>query len=262
MATCYYTQKVNSGNQDIDNLIKATHNNMFRFRLEWVPFCDFMDIKRIGIGGFSEVYTATWTKGIAKGWSRRRKEFCRIQNATVVLKVLKDSSTINSAFLKELQIIIKCHPNSDNHNNRLIQCYGVSKDPITNNYVFIMSYMSHGSLSEYLSNNFKNITWQMKLQFLRDIEINDLNTSIDLPDSKKHCIEFLLDNKSETKRRKLFNNGMYCIESDANITGLCTSSYQTIEREIPNSRLHVLSVSKALYQISTLGHLYKRQEKL
>ncbi|RIB10564.1 kinase-like domain-containing protein [Gigaspora rosea] len=32
-----------------------------------------------------------------------------------------------------------------------------------------MSYMSYGSLNEYLSKNFKDITWIMRLRFLRDI---------------------------------------------------------------------------------------------
>ncbi|CAG8480594.1 14169_t:CDS:2, partial [Cetraspora pellucida] len=168
--TCYYNaqfQNVSSGNQDIDNLIKATHSNQPRFRLSWIPFNEFIDIKRIGTGGFSEIYTATWTKGIVRGWSKSKEEFNRIENVTVVLKVLKNSSTIDSAFLKELQSIVKSQTNHINYH--LIQCYGATKCPNTNNYVFVMSYMSHGSLNEYLSNNFVNITWPMKREFLRNI---------------------------------------------------------------------------------------------
>ncbi|CAG8848650.1 9969_t:CDS:1, partial [Racocetra persica] len=48
---------------DNDSLIKATYKNQHSFRLEWIPFNDFTDITRIGTGGFSEIYTATWTKG-------------------------------------------------------------------------------------------------------------------------------------------------------------------------------------------------------
>ncbi|KAF0464760.1 hypothetical protein F8M41_026428 [Gigaspora margarita] len=52
-ASCYHTRfqdvNVNSGNQEIDNLI----NNQFKFKLEWIPFHDFIDIKRIRTGGFS-----------------------------------------------------------------------------------------------------------------------------------------------------------------------------------------------------------------
>ncbi|RIB11622.1 kinase-like domain-containing protein [Gigaspora rosea] len=89
------------------------------------------------------------------------------KNATVVLKVLKDSANINTAFLKELQNIVESQPNSSGR--QLIQSYGVSQDPNTNNYIFVMSYMSHGSLNEYLSSDFKNITWRMKQNFLRHI---------------------------------------------------------------------------------------------
>ncbi|CAG8743148.1 3815_t:CDS:2, partial [Dentiscutata erythropus] len=152
------------GNQDIDNLIKATHNKQFKYRLEWIPFEDFVDLKQIGTGGFSEVYTATWTKGTLKC---ANKGFNRNKNAIVVLKVLKDSSNINSAFLKELQNIVESQPNSAKR--QLVQCYGVSQYPNTNNHIFVMSYMSHGSLNEYLSNNFKNFTWKMKKIILRGI---------------------------------------------------------------------------------------------
>ncbi|CAG8804788.1 23927_t:CDS:2, partial [Dentiscutata erythropus] len=155
------------GNQDIDNLIKATHNKQLKYRLEWIPFKDFVDITQIGTGGFSEVYTATWTKGTLKGVKGFKINFERDENVTVVLKVLKDSSNINSAFLKELQNIVESQPNSDKR--QLVHCYGVSQDPNTNNYIFAMTYMSHGSLNEYLSNNFKIITWKMKLDLLRDI---------------------------------------------------------------------------------------------
>ncbi|RIB27885.1 hypothetical protein C2G38_1662543 [Gigaspora rosea] len=96
---CYHARQIlniNSGNQDIDNLIKATHNKQIKYRLEWIPFTDFVDIKQIGSGGFSEVFTATWTKGTLNSFKTRNK------NMTVVLKVLKDSSNINSAFLNEV----------------------------------------------------------------------------------------------------------------------------------------------------------------
>src|SRR5690242_15364768 len=71
---------VRSGNQDIDNLIKATYKNQLKFRLEWIPFNDFTDITQIGTGGFSEIYTATWTKGEITGWSSTKNEYNRRRN--------------------------------------------------------------------------------------------------------------------------------------------------------------------------------------
>ncbi|CAG8766599.1 14192_t:CDS:2, partial [Racocetra persica] len=154
-------------NQDIDNLIKATYKNQHKFILEWISFNDFTDITKIGTGGFSEIYTAIWTKGEITGWNTTKNEVNRSENLTIVLKVLKDSQNINSAFLKELQNIVKSQPNTYGRN--LIKCYGVSQDPKTNDYIFVMPYMSNGSLNDYLSNNFKDITWKMKRDFLRNI---------------------------------------------------------------------------------------------
>ncbi|RIB22099.1 hypothetical protein C2G38_2033849 [Gigaspora rosea] len=133
---CYNASRflnINSGNQDIDNLIKATYNKQLIYRLEWIPFKDFVDIKHIGSGGFSEVFTAIWTKGTLYG---SKIKFRRTENATDVLKVLKDSSNINSAFLKDLQNIVESQPNSSQR--QLVQCFGVSQDPNTNNYIFVM----------------------------------------------------------------------------------------------------------------------------
>ncbi|CAG8784625.1 12404_t:CDS:2, partial [Cetraspora pellucida] len=130
------------GNQDIDKLIKATYNNQPQFRLEWIPFNDFVDIKRIGTGGFSEIYVAKWTKGRISDWNERTSRFKRSENKIVVLKILKESQNIDSEFLKELQNIVKCQPNSTMRH--IIQYYGVSQNPKTNDYIFVMPYMSNG----------------------------------------------------------------------------------------------------------------------
>ncbi|CAG8515679.1 637_t:CDS:2 [Dentiscutata heterogama] len=226
---CYYTRRFlnfNSGNQDIDNLIKATHNKQLNYRLEWIPFKDFVDIKQIGTGGFSEVYTATWTKGTL---DCTQINFNRFKNATVVLKVLKDSSNINSAFLKELQNIVESQPNSSIR--RLVQCYGVSQEPDTNNYIFVMTYMSHGCLTEYLSNHFTNITWKMKQSLLRDIvkgikwihenkiihrDIHSGNILIDktVKYGSESSESFIADLgfKAENKRQELFNSGRFIVK--------------------------------------------------
>ncbi|CAG8696256.1 10736_t:CDS:1, partial [Acaulospora morrowiae] len=52
--SCYSAgfQPVNSGNPDIDNLIKSTHGNSPNYRLEWIPFEEFTDIQRVTEGGF------------------------------------------------------------------------------------------------------------------------------------------------------------------------------------------------------------------
>src|ERR1043165_9937353 len=53
-----------SENPDIDKFIKDTMYSRTSCKwLEWVPFDRFTDIKQIGEGGFSKVYSATWVDG-------------------------------------------------------------------------------------------------------------------------------------------------------------------------------------------------------
>ncbi|CAG8775272.1 15711_t:CDS:2, partial [Cetraspora pellucida] len=135
------------------------YNNQPKFRLEWIPFEEFTNITKLEMV---------------------EKRHNRNKNQTVALKVLKDSKNINSAFLKELQNIVKSQLNSNLRH--IIQCYGVSQFPKINDYIFVMSYMSNGNLNDYLSNNNKlnYVTWTMKYDFLRDIVTNgpDSNTLI------------------------------------------------------------------------------------
>ncbi|CAG8696680.1 18821_t:CDS:1, partial [Acaulospora morrowiae] len=89
------------GNSDIDNLIKATQRNNIQFRLEWISFEDFVDVQIVAEGGFSIISTAKWTKGRVKSYSGEKLN--RTGPITIVLKVLKNSQNINSAFIKEVK---------------------------------------------------------------------------------------------------------------------------------------------------------------
>jgi serine/threonine protein kinase len=44
------------------------------------------------------------------------------------------------------------------HKNRgIIRTYGLTQDPITKEYIFVMEYMENGSLRDYLTKEFKNL---------------------------------------------------------------------------------------------------------
>src|ERR1700719_4253930 len=57
----------------------------------------------------------------------------------------------------------------NNWNAVIIQCYGITKDPETNNFMMVMDYARNGSLRQHLNNNFNKLTWDYKLNNLRDI---------------------------------------------------------------------------------------------
>ncbi|RIB17641.1 hypothetical protein C2G38_2142511 [Gigaspora rosea] len=68
---------------------------------------------------------------------------------------------------QNLQNIVESQPKSSVR--RIILCYGISQFPKTKDYIFVMAYMSNGSLKDYLHKNFEVITWKMKLDILKDI---------------------------------------------------------------------------------------------
>src|SRR5947209_13962304 len=54
-----------SGNEIIDDFIHKCQilSSLPNSILEWIPFDQFTKVKKLTEGGFSSIYTATWTKG-------------------------------------------------------------------------------------------------------------------------------------------------------------------------------------------------------
>ena len=51
-----------------------------------------------------------------------------------------------------------------------MKCYGITKDPETNDYMIVMDYASGGDLHNRLQRNFNKITWnKIKLRILFNI---------------------------------------------------------------------------------------------
>ena len=44
----------------------------------------------------------------------------------------------------------------------VVRCYGITKDPETNNFMMVMRYIKNGSLRQYLNNNFNSLNWKEK----------------------------------------------------------------------------------------------------
>src|SRR4051812_29418582 len=56
-----------------------------------------------------------------------------------------------------------------NNSEYVVQCYGITKDSETNNFMMVMYYIVNGNLSQYLSKNFVSINWKKKLEILKRI---------------------------------------------------------------------------------------------
>ena len=51
----------------------------------------------------------------------------------------------------------------------VIRCYGITKDPETNNFIMVMDYAERGSLRQSLNKNFNSMVWKDKLRILHTI---------------------------------------------------------------------------------------------
>ena len=95
----------NSGNEEIDNLIQVMQLKIDSYNdivFEWIPYNQFINIKKIGENGFAEVYSATWKDG-SLNYDNNRKEYTRNQqNKKVALKCLHNSQNITDKFLNEV----------------------------------------------------------------------------------------------------------------------------------------------------------------
>ena len=48
----------------------------------------------------------------------------------------------------------------------IVQCYGITKDPETKNFMMVMEYAQNGSLRQHLNNSFNLLNWNKKLDNL------------------------------------------------------------------------------------------------
>ena len=93
-----------SGNEIIDDFIHKCQilSSLPRHILEWIPFDQFYDVKKLTEGGFSSIYTATWTRGFLCDYDEDKKEFSYFENQDVVLKSLNNSINPGKAFFNEV----------------------------------------------------------------------------------------------------------------------------------------------------------------
>src|SRR5436189_4931732 len=64
---------------------------------------------------------------------------------------------INCFFQIESYLIVKTFFAS------IVRCYGITKDPKTNNFMMVMEYAKNGSLRQHLNDNFNSLNWNKKL---------------------------------------------------------------------------------------------------
>ncbi|POG58898.1 kinase-like domain-containing protein [Rhizophagus irregularis DAOM 181602=DAOM 197198] len=156
-----------SGNKDIDKVIQESQLNAVHFKkfLEWIPFEKFQNITYVAKGGFGKIYSAEWPEGISEYWDIENQKWHKITDLKVALKSLDNSSDICSDFLNE----IKSHLEIFLYDT--IQCFGVTQDPNTKDYMMVLYYCSNGNLrnflNKYRSKNY--LSYELKIDKLLQI---------------------------------------------------------------------------------------------
>ncbi|CAG8685004.1 13636_t:CDS:10, partial [Acaulospora morrowiae] len=203
-----------SDNRDINNFLIRTSNNQAKGILEWIPYEDFSYIECIGCGAFSRVYKAMWHRGHIKHWNLKTGEVVRSEPVEVALKVLADSDCLRSTFLDKLRSFHLFKSNELKYRH-IVKCYGVSQDPETKNYIFVMQYANYGNLRNLLATEFHGrLNWNLKkkvvlslLESIKEIHQQnlihrDLHKSLD-PE------ELLV---AEKKREEMVKSGIPFVE--------------------------------------------------
>jgi excinuclease UvrABC ATPase subunit len=70
--------------------------------LEWIPYNKLSNISYYDKGGFSEIHKAIWLDGPIYNWNFNKKQWNRQTSYEVILKILNNSSNLDSRFLDEV----------------------------------------------------------------------------------------------------------------------------------------------------------------
>uniref|UniRef100_U9TA91 Protein kinase domain-containing protein n=1 Tax=Rhizophagus irregularis (strain DAOM 181602 / DAOM 197198 / MUCL 43194) TaxID=747089 RepID=U9TA91_RHIID len=144
-----------SGNNVIDDFIIYTqsNNNELGGELEFVYYNKLKNIEFIAEGGFSKIYKATWINGPIYDWFKFKNNHLdngRKNNYTVVLKKLNDSKNITSKELNELKVFYQIYSDSNVSKLNISQYLGITRDPITRDYMIIMPYYKSGDMTHFI----------------------------------------------------------------------------------------------------------------
>ncbi|CAB4421941.1 unnamed protein product [Rhizophagus irregularis] len=153
-----------SENNEVDQFIQNAQLKASKKKeiLEWIEYDRFENVEYLTKGGFGTIYKAIWKNGYIEKWDSKNNQWKRRNvNSSVVLKCLHNSQNITAEFLREIEF----HTKTDS--TYVIRCYGITKDPESNNFMMVMDYAKNGSLRQRLNNCFNSMNWIEKLDILR-----------------------------------------------------------------------------------------------
>ncbi|GBC42903.2 kinase-like domain-containing protein [Rhizophagus irregularis DAOM 181602=DAOM 197198] len=144
----------------------------YKWSFEWIPYNQFVGIKEMSKGGFSTVYSAIWKNG-PLCYDGTKGKWSRDSDKIVVLKCLFNSQNITDKFLNKIKLYLT---NDFEKSGKVLKMYGLTQNPITKDYIFVLRYTEGGNFNYWINNNnnFKYFNWLIKLKVL-DNTIRGLN---------------------------------------------------------------------------------------
>ncbi|GBC13661.2 kinase-like domain-containing protein [Rhizophagus irregularis DAOM 181602=DAOM 197198] len=169
--TNHENKKINDLIQEIKLSIdhSSSKSNLI---FEWIPYDQFDNIKEIGKGGFSTVYSAIWKNGLLlheySSWKRK-------PNTKVALKRLHNSQNFLDEFINE----VKAYPRQKINN--ILKIYGISRYPTTKEYIMVLEYAEDQKFKKKEQQHYKieeqfKETQDNRKENLSSIKINQLPT--------------------------------------------------------------------------------------
>ncbi|GES75010.1 kinase-like domain-containing protein [Rhizophagus clarus] len=135
---------------------------------EWIPYNKFQNIKYLTKGGCSEIYIADWIDGGYIEWDSEKKELKRFGEfgfkQTVILKRLENVESANQRWFEEA----KSHLTISNKWPDIVQCFGLTQEPLNRNYMLVMNKMDM-DLRKYLQQNHNQLSWKERMQIIISI---------------------------------------------------------------------------------------------
>ncbi|PKY27261.1 kinase-like protein [Rhizophagus irregularis] len=127
--------------------------------VEWIPYNNLQNVKYLTKGGCSEIYKAKWIGGGYYEWDFKEKQLTRYGNQNVILKELENVESANRRWFEES----KSHLTISNKWSVVVQCFGLTKNPSSGNYMLVMNKMEM-DLRTYLKQSYNNLIWKERIQ--------------------------------------------------------------------------------------------------
>ncbi|EXX60517.1 Ste11p [Rhizophagus irregularis DAOM 197198w] len=125
---------------------------------------NLQNVKYLTKGGCSEIYTAVWVDGSYEEWDSKEKQLTRSGNQKVILKELENLESANQRWFEES----KSHLTISSKWPDVVQCYGLTKNPSSGNYMLVMNKMEM-DLRIHLKLNHNKLLWKERIQIACNI---------------------------------------------------------------------------------------------